>query len=169
QPGPLYTFPIFALLTPSLAAVSLGIGRGAIDALADLAAHKIPTGFTEPLRYLPRIQTAVARAEAKLQSARAFLFQTYATAWQDVSAGRPITQQQRAMLRLAAVNASDSAAEAVDLMYVAGGSSAIYTRNPLERAFRDIHVVTQHIMVQPVQYEAVGSALLGLDASVVPP
>jgi alkylation response protein AidB-like acyl-CoA dehydrogenase len=169
QPGPLYAFPLFALLTPTIGAVALGIARGAIDALGDLAVHKIPTGFSEPLRYHSRIQAAVARAEAKLQSARAFLVQTFDAAWRDVSEGRPLTLHQRVLLRLAAVHASDSAAEAVDLMYAAGGSSAIYTKNPLERAFRDIHVVTHHVMVQPVQYEAVGSALLGLDASVVPP
>ena len=34
----------------------------------------------------------------------------------------------------------------------------------LQRQFRDIHVVTQHMMVAPATLEVVGRILLGLDA-----
>jgi alkylation response protein AidB-like acyl-CoA dehydrogenase len=63
---------------------------------------------------------------------------------------------------LAATNATRSAAAAVELAYTAGGGSANYRRNPLQRQMRDIHAVTQHIGTAPVQYDTSGRMLLGV-------
>ena len=47
----------------------------------------------------------------------------------------------------------------------AAGTNAIYTRNPLERHFRDIHVAIQHNAGFPVHYESAGKVLMGLRPS----
>jgi len=70
---------------------------------------------------------------------------------------------QRAALRLAATEATVRATQAVDLMYDAGGGTSIYATSPLQRCFRDVHVVTQHAMVASSTYELTGRLLLGLD------
>ena len=61
-----------------------------------------------------------------------------------------------AVLRLARTHAVQTAVQAVDLMYTDAGGAAIYTRNPLERCFRDIHAVTQHVSMNPASYEVSG-------------
>jgi len=54
------------------------------------------------------------------------------------------------------------AVRCVDLVFHAAGTNAIYTRNPLERYFRDIHVAVQHNAAFPAQYESAGKVLMGL-------
>jgi alkylation response protein AidB-like acyl-CoA dehydrogenase len=161
--GPLYRMPIFGLLGAVVASVPLGIARGAIDTLVDLASSKMPRLSSRPLREHPLIQTQVAQAEGLLRMARALLHETVGEAWQRVSSGGEVPARQRALLRLAATQAARSAAEAVDLMYHAAGSTSIYTSSPLERRFRDVHVAIQHALVQPVGWEVAGRVLLGLE------
>lgn len=163
QPGPLYRFPLFGLLSPQVAAVSLGIARGAIDALTDLATTKPTQGGQALLRDDELVQYQVAQAEAQLEAARTYLFDTVSATWDDVCAGRELSLAQRARLRLAAVHANTSAAAAVDLMYAAGGSSSIFTSNPLERASRDVHAASQHVLHQAANYSQVGRVLLGME------
>ena len=76
--------------------------------------------------------------------------------------GREIGVTQLAMLRLARTHAVQAAVQAVDLMYTAAGGSSVYTRNLLERGFRDVHTVTQHLSMNPANYPVSGRVLLGL-------
>jgi alkylation response protein AidB-like acyl-CoA dehydrogenase len=157
QPGPLY--PVrFLIITH--AAHALGIARAAIDALLELAEHKVPTRSPSVLRSLPLMQSNLAQAEALVQAGRAFMWQTTAEVWGVLCAGRPVTLRHRAMLRLAMTYAVQSAAQAVDLTWAAAGASPVYTSSPLERCFRDVHVATQHAAVGMFSLETIGSALI---------
>jgi hypothetical protein len=51
-------------------------------------------------------------------------------------------------------------------VFHAAGTNAIYTRNPLERHFRDIHVAVQHNSAFRAQYESAGKVLIGLRPAV---
>ncbi|HEY8516491.1 MAG TPA: acyl-CoA dehydrogenase family protein [Candidatus Binatia bacterium] len=62
------------------------------------------------------------------------------------------------------VDAIEEVARVVDAMYEAGGVTSIYSSSALQRRFRDVHVVTQHILVAPPTYELAGRVLLGLPA-----
>jgi alkylation response protein AidB-like acyl-CoA dehydrogenase len=159
-PGPLYRLRSMFLLNH--AAVALGIGRAAIEALLALAAgKKRVTGA--PLREEAYAQAAVARAEALVGSARAYVLAVLDEIWQTLLAGEEASENQRARFRLAIVHAHTAAVEAVDLMYHTGGGSSLYAANPLDRLFRDIHTINQHVVVAPKTYEQSGRVLLGLD------
>ncbi|MFO1080633.1 MAG: acyl-CoA dehydrogenase family protein [Reyranellaceae bacterium] len=160
--APLYRFPVFGLLAAGCGAVALGIARAAITDLQDLAGAKVPTLSRRTLAERSSTQSEVARAEALVRSARAFLVEAVGDAWQDATRGKAITLERRMALRLAATHATEAAAAAVDLCYRLAGGSAVYRSSPLQRRFRDIHVVTQHMMVAPPSYETAGRVLLGL-------
>src|SRR5262249_22860581 len=117
QPGPLYAFPVFGLLAVGIAAVALGIARGAVEELERLAADKVPSLMRTRLAERAVVQTQVAEAEALVRSSRAFLLDAIGAAWDTARAGDALTLRQRAILRLAVTHATAGAARAVDLMY----------------------------------------------------
>ena len=160
--APLYRLPFFGVLASGVAAVALGIARAAIDQLIALAGKKLVPGSRRTIAQRELVQLDVARADARVRAARAFLFAAVAEAGQ-----RPASDvQARAQLRLAACHAASEAAAAVDAMYNAGGGAVVYATQPLQRHFRDVHVATQHAMVSPQVLTTVGRVLLGLETDV---
>jgi alkylation response protein AidB-like acyl-CoA dehydrogenase len=162
-PGALYTFPAFGLLAVGIAAVALGIARRAIDELVALAGGKTPTGSRRVLAERPTAQVQVSEATALVRAGRAFLVEAVDAASNAARRSGAISVAMRADVRLAATNATLAAAKAVDLMYNAGGGTAVYATSLLQRCFRDVHVVTQHLMVAPATYELTGRLLFGVD------
>lgn len=160
--GALYAFPIFGLLALGIAAVGLGLAQRAMEELAALAGKKVPTGGQRALIERPATQAEYARAEATLRSARSFYFDAVAAAWGKAQADGVIPTELRARLRLAATHATEASARVVDAMYNLGGGTSVYRDSALQRCFRDVHVVTQHMMVAPATWELVGRALLGV-------
>src|SRR5262249_29212594 len=146
--GTLYRFPVFGPLALRVAAVALGIARRAVDELVALARAKVPALSQRRLAERSAIQMDVARAEAILQAARAYLFDRVAVATA-AAEHAAIATAERAALRLAASHATASAAAVVDRMYEAAGGSAIYATSPLQRCFRDVPPVTPHITAAP--------------------
>jgi alkylation response protein AidB-like acyl-CoA dehydrogenase len=63
---------------------------------------------------------------------------------------------------LAATHTNQSCLQAVDLMYSAAGSSAIYTRSKLAHYFADAQVIRQHGFANESRYETSAQVYLGL-------
>ena len=165
-PGPRYQFPTTSRVTAGLGALALGIARGAIEALLDLAGEKRHERTGQSVREDRGAQSRLSQAEALVRAARLLLFDTVGGLWDDVMAGGEATIDRRALVRLATCHAVTSATQAVDLVYLTGGATALYATCPLERAFRDVHAITQHIGVHPRTLETVGRVLFGLEPDV---
>ena len=164
--GGTYALPFFGVLAAGIAAVALGIARASIDALVALARAKQPLGSKRSIAHRELVQQSVAQAEARVRGGRAFLFEALAAASAEADARGAATLEARALLRLAATHATRESAAAVDLMYEAGGASSIYSSSPLQRCFRDVHVATQHVMVNPTSATLAGRVLLGVESDV---
>jgi len=158
--GTLFEFPIVSTFPPAVAAVALGAARAAFDCFVDLARSKVPVGGTTPLRERGSAQIDIARAEALTDSARSYLYETVEALWTMVEQRQPASLDARRRVRLAGIHAADSAAAAVDLLYNAAGASSIADSCPLQRHFRDVHVVTQHMHVSGAGYERMGKLRL---------
>lgn len=159
---PLFAFPPFGLLAMGVPAVALGIARRAIDELSALALKKILMPSRQPLAARSSVQAAVSEAEALVRSSRALLFESVNNTFAAATRGE-VSTRARAELRLATTHAVRASARAVDLMYEAAGGTSVFRTSPLQRCFRDVHTITQHMMVAPPTLETIGGVLLGLE------
>jgi alkylation response protein AidB-like acyl-CoA dehydrogenase len=166
ESGPLYRMGAGTCYQVGFAGVACGIARGALDCFLDVARNKVPRGLKSPLRDNAVVQSNLAQAEVNLRAARAFLLQSMAGIWKDLSAGNTITVEQRIIIRMASTNAIHKAKDAVDFAYNAAGATAIFENHPLERRFRDIHTVTQQLQGRLSHFETVGAWMMGADADL---
>jgi alkylation response protein AidB-like acyl-CoA dehydrogenase len=160
--GPLHRTTVW----PSVAingVSAMGIAQAAIDAYIDLAGIKIPAYTERTLRDRSMVQLRLAHAEAKLGAARAYLYDTFNTAWKTAVSGSFLDMQQKADCQQASSYSVMASAEAVDLIHSIAGSSAIRNEQSFQRHFRDCHVITQHAFVCESRLEAVGQVRLGLE------
>lgn len=159
--GPLYRLPAMAAFAPFVS-VALAIARGAITELKSLARAKTPFVSTTTLALRPSTQSKVGQAEAMFQSSRSFFYSTLEETWKRTIEGKESSLQQKADILLASIHAMQTSARVVELMFNTAGTNAIYTRSPLERYFRDIHVLKQHGFLSENRYETLGQVYLGL-------
>ncbi len=161
--GPLYRYPSLGEGIVVLAPVALGVARLAIDEFKRLALGKTPFMSATSLSERPVAQMALGKAEGVLSAARSFFHATATEAWERTLAGRASTREEKGTLMLAAVHLMQSSVEAVDHICGVAGTSGVYTRSPIERAFRDVHTARHHGWVSESRYGTYGQIALGLE------
>jgi indole-3-acetate monooxygenase len=163
--GPLYAFTMQCLYATGVAAVAFGIARAMLSEFVQLASRKAPRNLSR-LADNAVVQADVARAEARLGSARAYLIETLTTIYAQADDVAPIDVDDRARVRLATTNAIHGAAEVADFAYKEAGVDAIFPGSPFERRFRDMHTLSQQIQSRTAHFEQVGQVLLGVPPDV---
>lgn len=164
EPGLLYRFGSLQLYAVGFAGVAMGIARRTLDASIELARDKVPFRGQRTLRENNVVQSQVAQAEARLRSARAFLYGSLAEITEEIDRSGELTLDHRMTIRLASTFAIHQSVSLVDTAYQAAGSDAIFEENPFERRFRDIHTVAQQLQGRQEHFETVGQYLLGLQS-----
>jgi alkylation response protein AidB-like acyl-CoA dehydrogenase len=155
--------PLWSQLGSALAACAVGTARHAIDALVELAAVKVPLGNFSVLAERVPAQVAVAEAEGLYLAARAVLLEGAEATWARGVAHEPFGNDVLARFRLNSVTAARLAAQAIDLVHDAAGMNAVRTGSVLDRCWRDVHTMTQHVILAPARFEIVGRIMMGLD------
>lgn len=161
--GLLYRYPTAgANIACLLAPVALAVARNAIDELKTLAEKKTPLGSMVPIRERGVVQRKLGRAEALVQSSRAYLHDKIRKCWAGVTEGETISLEEKAGLLLAATHTNQSCVEAIELVYTAAGTSGIYMRNKLAHYLTDAQVLRQHGFMNESRYETAGQIYFGL-------
>lgn len=153
--------PIVATMSAGCAAICLGIAAASLRALFELGG-KVPVDGGPGLRDRPAVQSLVATLETKIDAVRAWLRATADNLWRQTQEGR-VGNADLAEVFAAAVTTAQECRAAVRELHAVAGASSLYTDSPLERAHRDIHAVTQHIVIQPFWLEQAGRVRLGLE------
>jgi alkylation response protein AidB-like acyl-CoA dehydrogenase len=156
-------FPLFTLIGVQFAAVPLGIGRRALDELLAIAPTKTRAGSMMPIGDEADVQVSIARADAALRAARAYVGDAVDDAYAAALRGNVPTIEQRARVQVAVQNAMRAGLDAVDLAFAAGGASALRNDNALQRCFRDLHAAAQHVYFSPASWKRYTKVLLGTE------
>lgn len=150
--------PLMGTLGSQLAAVLLGMARGALDAVIDQIAGS--SHRTGPPKERPLLQARLAEAEGLIRSSRAFLYDALERAWSRAVAGEPATREDDFALRLAASHAARACTDVADLTLTAGGTASLYAKSPVQRFHRDIYAAQQHGLIAYYSFEGLGRELI---------
>ena len=160
--APVTRLPVGLVFAVSFAAVALGVARGGLDAAVAIAQGKVPAYSSTTVKDDPDMQKLLGEAESEWRAVRAYLHDTVNTVWEALADQDRASNQQRIDLRMAGTHTMRSAAQVLDKAYAIAGSSAIYSDNPLQRRFQDMHTMTQHVQARLGHYGYVGRYLFGL-------
>ena len=160
----LYRAPMAPFVAFGLCAPAVGLAAGAVE---DFSGHV--SGRTDGhLRDAPEIENplvhqTVAGAHAGIDTARALLRRAAADIEEAADRGGRMTRGTRARVRMDCAYAVDLCRRAVDDVFLACGGAGLSDAHPVQRAWRDVHAVSQHAMLRfRTATEIYGRVLLGL-------
>lgn len=162
--GALYRLPFATFLCATIGGFPLGVARRALDEFEELAQKKShlppPSHVMADDEY---VQMTMAKTEAILRSARAYLFEAISDAYETTVRGDEVSMAQRANVVMATMHAATTARSVVDTVFAMSGGTAIYDQSIMQRCARDIQAGTQHVILAFGQWRAAGRALFGRD------
>lgn len=151
--NPMYRGGVTGLLMMELASVGVGIGLAAIDAYDDILRSKRVLSPISPLRFEDvTFQQHFSRASALLLTAEAALRQIARDymhfAQRQADGGEKFSDLENQGLLMAEQEIVRLAADAVEILFRTGGSSAGKEGAPLQRYLRDITFMRTHLGLQ---------------------
>lgn len=158
---PFFKYPTLAFAAQVLSVTALGVAREAIDHLVNSAKGRQSVTGAPNLGDRNYAQIDIAKAEAKVRSARAFFYEATDEVWADILDGKEPTKHQISMIRLATTNVTRECAEATKIAYNLSGMEGAYFDHPLSRCFRDVHLATQHAFMGEITYQNAGAIMFG--------
>jgi indole-3-acetate monooxygenase len=165
--GTLWRLPVFSVLLPGLAAVPLGIARGALDTIATTI-REGRDARRGPLADDPLSIADFAAADSRLRGARAALYETVSAAHEVAARGTPLDRQLLARIYLSHLQAAETAAEVTSVAHRLGGGAAAYSNSPLLRALCDVEAARQHLQFARKHRVPLGRILAGVDVTYPP-
>ena len=160
--APIYNFSFLGALSVSVASVGLGLAKRAVKEIKSLAHVKSPFGIGRSLAQRSEFQKDIGMIEANYLAAESILYKVIAESEEEAKSG-PCQKETKAMIRLATAQCTLLTEVCVTKAYHLAGGSSVWDKNKLSELMRDIHVVTQHGMVNASNFKTAGSALLGND------
>jgi indole-3-acetate monooxygenase len=165
--GTLWHLPLFVVLGPCLAAVSLGIARSALDEINRQALTRRQQ-MRGTLLDDHVAMGDLGSADAALRAARAGLLDALDECWDRAHAGEAIDRVLQARCFLAVQHCTDVAVEVSATAHRLGGGAAAYRDSPLLRAIRDLQTIRQHMMFGHGLRPQLARALAGTDEPYPP-
>jgi 3-hydroxy-9,10-secoandrosta-1,3,5(10)-triene-9,17-dione monooxygenase len=162
--GSLYKSAGVPVLTLALTPCAVGIARTAMAAFRERLPGRV-VAYTEQEKQIdmPVTHLQVAEAATKIGIAEALLYRCADEIEAAAEAGEMMDFTKRARVRADCACAVRQCLEAVEIFYLASGGSGIADASPLGRAWRDLHAVNMHGLLNlQTNMEMYGRVVLGL-------
>lgn len=162
-PDALYRYPTIAYAAQVLAVVGSGVALAALEHAKQVGGGYTGVTGAPKLAERPYYRIDVARAEARLHSARAWFYDLSDEVWQTVLSEETATDEQNARLRLASAHLAKVSSDVVGDLIEISGTAPIYTGHPLQELSGDALVPKQHAFLGPSIYDSAGAVLMGME------
>ena len=164
NPSPLYKLPVAALFPHLVAAPVIGMARGIADEASGSMSTRISTYNKSQITGHSLPQLRLSDAMAAQDAGMALVLSNCREALVTAEANSRWNVIDKIRWRRDAAYASTAAVQATDRLFQAQGGDAIYTRNAIQRQFRDMHAGAAHIGISnDVNGVAFGRVVLGMD------
>jgi 3-hydroxy-9,10-secoandrosta-1,3,5(10)-triene-9,17-dione monooxygenase len=162
--GSLYKSAAVPVLTLALTPSALGIAQGALEAFKQrLPGREVAYTEREVQIEMPVTHLQVAEAATKIDVAEALIYRCADEIEAAAERGEMMEFSKRARVRADCAWAVRQCLEAVEIMYLASGGSGIADTSALGRAWRDLHAINMHGLLNlQTNMELYGRIVLGL-------
>lgn len=166
---PKYRLPTMTLVGPSFAAIAVGLAQRALDEVLELLPARVgPPPAGEPASADPVNQRIVGQSLAAVRGALESTKSVCARYDGRIAADENLTElslAERAELHQHALWVAETCRGAVNELFRLGGGSSIYEPGVLQRVWRDLNVLTQHLYLRQTTHTTAGKIALGLDVA----
>jgi 3-hydroxy-9,10-secoandrosta-1,3,5(10)-triene-9,17-dione monooxygenase len=158
--NPIYRTPFLAVHTYTLFAPALGAARGAYEEFCEWTKKRYLTYTQLAIAQHVPVQIKVAEIGAQLDAAELLARRGLATARADYTG---MTIETRTLLRRDFTYAMRMLVDAMEALVRISGSSGLLDDNPVQRAWRDVHAIGSHVVMNwDVPAENYGRMQFGL-------
>jgi len=157
--GALFTIGIAGFATICHSGWACGIGRRMLDESAAYVRNRGGRAGTQATS--ETFLEDYARAEGIYRAARALVYETWNEVQHVLDSGGKMSVRQQTLIRLGMTHVTWAAHQVAKFAYEAAGTTALRA-GTLQRLFRDMHAGTQHMIVSPPVFRAIGRELSGL-------
>ncbi len=144
--SPTYRWPMVPALAFLAAMPALGAAERVTEIYAERLSERVIAYEFVKQRDKPIAQAHLGEAQVRLRALRGLLADTVGAIEATVTAGDRVTRAERAHARLAAAHIVRESKTVITLLLNASGASAHFLDNPLQRAKRDVDVLSGHVI-----------------------
>jgi alkylation response protein AidB-like acyl-CoA dehydrogenase len=150
QPEPVFKLGALAIGSLGHASNALGLANRALQEVVTICGGKFRPNYATPVGESELFKLEFAKAEAALQGARLYVYDSVAKAEAAGVDGSGVTPEHLARISQAVTFTQGVATEVVTFAHRWGGSYSIKENSALGRCMRDASIATQHVLVDPM-------------------
>ncbi len=166
NPHHIFRLPLFGVFSYNLVGCAIGAAKGAVDMIVENMKPRTTNSSRLRMASLQSVHLRVAHAAASADAARTIIQRNCDEFNRLGRAGLPIGPEERVRYRRDAGFAALLSINAVEGVYPLLGGGGLAKDNPIQRHWRDVHAIGQHLACN---WDTAGSTYGAARLGVLPP